>query len=123
MRVIALKALLSGANDDDRVVVQHGNNVFETEYAEMAPSGNVFIHFDDWYDKKILDNRWIPVTEEIPKMEERVLVKTFGITTIAMRVSPPNAPLKFSVVDPITNNLVYDAADHYQIREWRKMPT
>ena len=137
MKVHQLMDILSQAKPYAEIYLQDEKTVFDSMSAEIAPeTGNVFISFVNWYkellkDKGYLvrepeftvDNRWISVDKEIPKMEERVLVKTFGITTIAMRVSAPNESLKFSVVDPITNNLVYDAANHYQIREWRKMPT
>lgn len=66
---------------------------------------------------------WKPINgPKIPKKGEAVLVSTFGITTMAWVVSEPSEKLKFTILDPISHQTVYDPADKYQIRKWMPLP-
>lgn len=61
MKVYELIDILSKADPDTSIYVQDDkyNNVSDSTFADIAPSGNVFIHYDNWYMQLLEDRGYL----------------------------------------------------------------
>ena len=68
-------------------------------------------------------NEWINVKEKLPERDERVLISTFNIVTIAWRDSDITQELKWVILDPINHKVTPNCRNYdYHITHWMKLP-
>lgn len=70
MKVSELMDILSNVDPDAYIYVQDDDYdiVFDSTFADIAPSGSVFIHYNNWYMKHLENSGYLkrptPVQEE-----------------------------------------------------------